>query len=181
GERGAVVIDADLLAREAVAPGTPGFRQVVDSFGSRVVGPDGSLDRAALAADVFAEPARRADLERITHPEVARLLAERVEQHRDTDRVVVYDTPLLTELGLGPAFDVVVVVVADPERRVERTVRSRGMAETDVRARMASQATDEQRSEVADILIDNDGTVTDLAVQLDNVWRELVARGRART
>lgn len=175
GDRGAVVIEADRLAREAVAAGTNGFRRVVEVFGSDVVAPDGTLDRAALAAEVFADPARRAALERITHPEVARLLAERVEEHRVGDRVVVYDTPLLVETGLGPAFDVVVVVTADPEQRVARMVGSRGMNEADVRARMAAQATDEQRAGVADILIDNDGTMAELEGQLDHVWTELVA------
>jgi dephospho-CoA kinase len=177
-QRGAVVIDADRLAREAVAPGTPGLREVVRVFGDGVIGPDGALDRAALAADVFVDPILKAKLEAITHPEVGRLLAERVEEHRATDRIVVYDTPLLAEIGLGPAFEIVVVVTADPGRRVERMVSARGMAEADVRARMATQATDEQRAEVADILIDNDGTMDDLEGQVDRVWRELLARAR---
>jgi dephospho-CoA kinase len=174
--RGAVVIDADQLAREAVARGTPGFEQVVTVFGTRVVGADGELDRAALAAEVFADEVLRMNLEAITHPEVARRFAELVEEYRDTDRIVVYVTPLLVELGLGPAFDLVVVVTASPHLRISRAASDRGISPDDVRARMKVQATDAQRAEVADVLIDNDGTLADLEPQVDRLWRELVAR-----
>jgi dephospho-CoA kinase len=174
--RGAVVIDADQLAREAVAKGTEGFAKVVEAFGPGVVGPDGDLDRAALAADVFSDPARKAILEAIVHPEVARLFAERLEPYRATDRIVVYVTPLLAELGLAPAFDVVVVVTASPRLRVSRVASERDLSPEDVRRRMAAQATDEQRAEVADVLLDNDGTLGDLERQVDRLWRELVAR-----
>ena len=177
--RGAVVIDADQLAREAVARGTPGFEQVVTVFGTRVVGADGELDRAALAAEVFADAVLRMNLEAITHPEVARRFAELVEEYRDTDRIVVYVTPLLVELGLGPAFDLVVVVTASPHLRISRAASDRGISPDDVRARMKVQATDAQRAEVADVLIDNDGTLADLEPQVDRLWRELVARGGA--
>jgi dephospho-CoA kinase len=177
--RGAVVIDADQLAREAVARGTPGFEQVVKVFGTRVVGADGELDRAALAAEVFADAVLRMNLEAITHPEVARRFAELVEEYRDTDRIVVYVTPLLVELGLGPAFDLVVVVTASPHLRISRAASDRGISPDDVRARMKVQATDAQRAEVADVLIDNDGTLADLEPQVDRLWRELVARGGA--
>jgi dephospho-CoA kinase len=177
--RGAVVIDADLLAREAVAPGTSGYDAVVETFGERFVGPDGALDRAALAAEVFADPTRKASLERIVHPEVARLFAERVEEFRGTDRVVVYVTPLLAELGLGPAFDRVVVVTSEPEARIRRVIDDRGLSEQDVRARMASQADDAQRAEIADVLLDNDGSLADLEGQVDHLWRQLEAHARA--
>jgi dephospho-CoA kinase len=177
--RGAVVIDADQLAREAVARGTPGFEQVVRVFGTRVVGADGELDRAALAAEVFADPVLRMNLEAITHPEVARRFAELVESYRDTERIVVYVTPLLVELGLGPAFDLVVVVTASPHLRISRAASDRGIAPDDVRARMKVQATDDQRAEIADVLIDNDGTLADLEPQVDRLWRELVARAGA--
>jgi dephospho-CoA kinase len=175
-QRGAVVIDADQLAREAVVEGTPAFHEVVRVFGTRIVGPDGELDRAALAADVFADPVLRAKLEGIVHPEVARLFANRVEGYRGTDRIVVYVTPLLAELGLAPAFDVVVVVTASPRLRVSRVASERGSAPEEVRAIMAVQATDEQRAEVADVLIDNDGTLGDLHAQVANLWEQLVAR-----
>jgi dephospho-CoA kinase len=170
------VIDADQLAREALARGTPGFEQVVKVFGTRVVGADGELDRAALAAEVFADDVLRMNLEAITHPEVARRFAELVEEYRDTDRIVVYVTPLLVELGLGPAFDLVVVVTASPHLRISRAASDRGISPDDVRARMKVQATDAQRAEVADVLIDNDGTLADLEPQVDRLWRELAAR-----
>ena len=174
--RGAVVIDADQLAREAVAKGTDGFDRVVEVFGKRVVRPDGDLDRAALAADVFADPVLKATLEMIVHPEVARLFAERLEPYRDTDDVVVYVTPLLAELGLAPAFDLVVVVTASPHLRISRVASERDLSPEDVRRRMAAQATDEQRAAVADVLLDNDGTLADLEGQVDRLWPELVAR-----
>ncbi len=120
GERGAVVIDADDLARRAVALGTDGFDRVVETFGREILDPDGDIDRAKLAAVVFGDPARLRELEAIVHPEVARLFAEAIEPYRDTDRVVVYAMPLLAEGGLSGAFDVVVVVVADVDRRIER-------------------------------------------------------------
>ena len=174
--RGAVVIDADQLAREAVATGTPGFEAVVRTFGPGFVGPDGDLDRAALAAQVFSDPARKTSLEAIVHPEVARRFAERLEPLRATDRVVVYVTPLLAELGLAPAFDVVVVVTASPHLRISRVASDRGLDPDDVRRRMAAQASDEQRAEVADVLLDNDGALAHLEGQVERLWPELVAR-----
>jgi dephospho-CoA kinase len=177
--RGAVVIDADHLAREAVAKGTPAFERVVETFGDTVVAPDGNLDRAALAAIIFSDRERRAALEAIVHPEVARRFGERVEELRGSDRVVVYVTPLLVEMGLAPAFDVVVVVTASPHLRVSRVASDRDLSPEDVRGRMAAQATDEQRMEVADVLVDNDGSLADLEPQVDRIWSDLVARVRA--
>ena len=175
---GAVVIDADQLAREAVASGTEGFRRVVETFGPEVVRPDGDLDRTALATIVFEDPQRKAALEAIVHPEVARLFAERLEPYRDSDEVVVYVTPLLVERGLSSAFDVVVVVTASPHLRVSRVASDRGLHPDDVRRRMAAQTTDERRAEVADVLLDNDGTLAELGAQVDRLWPELVARAR---
>jgi dephospho-CoA kinase len=177
--RGAVVIDADHLAREAVARGTSGFDLVVNTFGPSVLKPDGDLDRVRLAAIIFADPERRAALEAIVHPEVARLFGERVEELRDSGRVVVYVTPLLVELGLAPAFDVVVVVTASPHLRVSRVASDRDLSPEDVRARMAAQATDEQRMEVADVLVDNDGSLAELQPQVDRLWSDLEVRARA--
>ena len=177
--RGAVVIDADHLAREAVARGTSGFDRVVDTFGSGVLNPDGDLDRVRLAAIIFADPERRAALEAIVHPEVAKRFGERVEELRDSGRVVVYVSPLLVELGLAPAFDVVVVVTASPHLRVSRVASDRDLSPEDVRARMAAQATDEQRMEVADVLVDNDGALAELEPQIDRLWSDLEARARA--
>jgi dephospho-CoA kinase len=174
--RGAVVIDADQLARETIAGGTEGFDLVVAAFGGGVVRPDGELDRVALADRIFADPERKAALEAIVHPRVARLFSDRVEAYRDTDRIVVYVTPLLVEVGLAPAFDVVVVVTASPHLRVSRVASERGLDPEDVRRRMAAQATDAHRAEVADILLDNDGTLRELEAQVDRLWTELAAR-----
>jgi dephospho-CoA kinase len=174
--RGAAVIDADHLAREAVAKGTPGFRLVVEAFGPDVLTPDGDLDRAALAARIFSDPVQKATLEAIVHPEVARRFEDRVAEHRASDRIVVYVTPLLVELGLAPAFDVVVVVTASPHLRVSRVASDRGLTPDEVRRRMAAQATDDRRAEVADFLIDNDGSLGDLVPQVDRLWGDLVAR-----
>jgi len=174
--RGAVVIDADRLAREAVAKGTPGFERVVDTFGASIVGPEGDLDRRALAAIIFSDPERKAALEGIVHPEVARRFGEQVDELRGTDRVVVYVSPLLVELGLAPAFDVVIVVTASPHLRVSRVASGRDLSPEDVRARMATQATDEQRMEVAHILVDNDGSLAELEPQVDRIWDDLAAR-----
>jgi dephospho-CoA kinase len=174
--RGAVVIDADHLARDAIAKGTPGFDDVVHAFGAEIVGPDGDLDRAALAARIFADPAQKATLEGIVHPEVARRFGDAVEEYRGTDRVVLYVSPLLVELGLAPAFDVVVVVTASPHLRISRVASDRGLSPDEVRSRMAAQATDEQRMEVADVLIDNDGSLAELEPQIERLWADLVAR-----
>jgi dephospho-CoA kinase len=169
--RGAIVIDADALAREVVEPGTPGFDAVVAEFGSDVVGPDGSLDRAALAALVFNDDAKRVQLNAIVHPLVGQRMAELAEAAGDA--VVVYDVPLLVENGLAAGFDYVVVVLADEAVRLAR-LAERGMPEADARARMAVQATDEQRRAVAAAVIDNDGTREELAARVDAVWAEIV-------
>ncbi|MDQ4107577.1 MAG: dephospho-CoA kinase [Actinomycetota bacterium] len=175
-QRGAAVIDADQLAREAIAKGTPGFERVVDAFGPDVVTSDGDLDRSALAARIFADPAQKSALEAIVHPEVARRFGELVDAYRASERIVVYVTPLLVELGLAPAFDVVVVVTASPHLRVSRVASERGLSPDDVRGRMAAQATDEQRVEVADVLIDNDGSLAELEHQAGRLWDDLWAR-----
>jgi dephospho-CoA kinase len=174
--RGAAVIDADQLARDAVAKGSPGFERVVKTFGESIVAPDGDLDRRALAAIIFTDPERKAALESIVHPEVAQRFGEQVDELRSTNRVVVYVSPLLVELGLAPAFDVVIVVTASPHLRVSRVASGRDLSPEDVRARMAAQATDEQRMEVADILVDNDGSLAELEPQVDRIWGDLAAR-----
>ena len=178
-ERGAVVVDADELAREAVAPGTPGLAAVVAEFGPEVLAADGSLDRAALGEIVFSDPERRAALEKIVHPYVGRRSSQLMAA-APTDAVVVYDVPLLVENRLQDAYDVVVVVEADDDVRLERLAGSRGMTETDARRRFAAQASREQRAEVADVIIDNGGTRARLADQVDALWRRL-ASPSART
>lgn len=177
--RGAVVFDADVLARKAVEPGTPGFNAVVERFGASVLAPGGDLDREALASIVFADPAARRDLEAIVHPEVRRMFAEACEAYRDTDAVIVFSAPLLVETGMHTAFDVLIVVSATEGTQIERLMRGRGMSEEQIRARMAAQAPLEEKAAVADILIDNEGTLEELEAQVDRVWTDLRARAAA--
>ncbi|GHE12971.1 dephospho-CoA kinase [Klenkia taihuensis] len=172
-ERGAVLVDADVLAREVVAPGTPGLAAVVEAFGEGVLTPGGELDRPALAAVVFADPAQRARLDGVVHPLVRARAAELVAQ-APQDAVVVQDVPLLVETGQAGSYDLVVVVQASLPVRLERLVQ-RGMTEEDARARIAGQATDEQRAAVADVLLHNDGTREELAAQVEAFWAERVA------
>ncbi len=175
---GAVLIDADKIAREVVAPGTPGLAAVVEAFGRGILAPDGSLDRPALGALVFADPQKLAVLNSIVHPLVGARSAE-LERSAPPDAVVVHDVPLLTENGLAPLYDVVVVVDASPETQLDRLVRLRGMSEEDARARMAAQAGREKRLEIADVVIDNDGPLEGLRERVDAVWADLVRRVRA--
>ena len=172
-ERGAHVVDADVLAREALAPGTPGLAAVVEAFGEGVLTPDGALDRQALAAVVFGDPSARARLDGIVHPRVRARAAQIVAALPD-DAVVVQDIPLLVETGQAGSFDVVLVVEADRATRVARLV-GRGLPEADARARIAAQATDEQRRAVADVVLDNSGTPEQLAEQVERFWDERVA------
>lgn len=175
-ERGAVVFDADALARRVVEPGTSGLEAVARRFGHEVLSADGSLDRAKLATLVFDDDPARRDLEAIVHPAVAQLLQGELEPHRGTDAIVVYGSPLLVEAGLFRGCDVVVVVSAPVDLQLERTVESRGFSEEQVRARMAAQATPEQRAAVADVILDNEGTVEELERQVDRLWADLRER-----
>ncbi|MCZ2824894.1 MULTISPECIES: dephospho-CoA kinase [unclassified Modestobacter] len=171
-ERGAVVVDADRLAREVVAPGTPGLAAIAEEFGSDVLAEDGALDRAALAAVVFADPAARARLDAIVHPRVRARAAE-LAAAAPSGSVVVQDVPLLVETGQAGSFDLVLVVETDPETRVARLL-DRGLSAADARARIASQATDEQRRAVADVVLHNDGGRAALAEQVQRFWTERV-------
>ena len=171
---GAVVIDADQLAREAVAPGMPGLAEVVAEFGPEVMAADGSLDRAALGEIVFSDPVRRAALEKIVHPYVGRRSAELMAA-APADAVVVYEVPLLVENGLQDTFDVVVVVDAPDEERLRRLVELRGMPESDARGRMATQALREVRLAVADHVVANDGDLDALRSQVDRIWSRLAS------
>ncbi|MBW3086223.1 Dephospho-CoA kinase [Austwickia sp. TVS 96-490-7B] len=170
-ELGAVVIDADALAREVVAPGTDGLNQVRARFGDAVIGGDGRLDRRALAAVVFEDERAKADLEAITHPLISSRCADLLDE-AGPDRVVVYDVPLLVENHLGPDYHLVVVVDAPLSARVRRLKEQRGMTESDVKTRMAHQATDAQRRIAADVVIGNDGTVHDLHAAVDELWQQ---------
>ena len=175
-KRGAVVFDADLLAREAVEPGTPGHAAVIERFGADVLAPGGELDREALASIVFADPSARRDLEEIVHPEVRRLFAEGSEAYRDTDRVVVFSAPLLVETGMHTAFEILVVVSATVATQIKRLMRQRGMSESSIRARIEAQAPLEDKAAVADFLVDNEGTLDELESQVDRLWNDLSAR-----
>ncbi|MGH2530434.1 MAG: dephospho-CoA kinase [Actinomycetota bacterium] len=180
-KRGAVVFDADVMARKAVAPGTPGFDRVVRRFGPNVLAPGGDLDREALATIVFADPAARRDLEAIVHPEVRRMLTEGCEEYEGTDRVVVFSAPLLVETGMHTAFQALLVVSTSTETQVERLVQERGLSEAAIRARIAAQLPLEVKAEVADVIIDNEGSTEELEGQVDRVWRDLQARAKATT
>ena len=173
-ERGAVVIDADRIAREVVEPGQPAYQAVVERFGPGVLLPDGHLDRPALAAIVFNDDGAREALNAIVHPAVAARSTELMSV-APADGVVVYDVPLLAESPGRYSFDAVVVVQADPELRVSR-LEDRGMAREDAVARMAAQATDEQRRAIADEIVTNDGTFSQLREQVEAVWERLLAR-----
>ncbi|MER6569498.1 dephospho-CoA kinase [Streptomyces sp. NPDC001093] len=179
-EQGAVLIDADRIAREVVAPGTPGLAAVVEAFGEDVLTADGSLDRPRLGSIVFADPDRLAVLNSIVHPLVG-VRSRELEEAAAADAVVVHDVPLLTENGLAPLYDLVIVVDASPETQLDRLVRLRGMTEEDARARMAAQATREQRRQIADIVIDNDVPLEALHKRVAEVWEELVRRAREST
>lgn len=174
---GAVLIDADRIAREVVEPGTPGLAAVVEAFGPEVLAADGSLDRPRLGAIVFADPEKRAVLNAIVHPLVGERSRE-LEAAAPPDAVVVHDVPLLTENGLAPLYDLVVVVDVSPATQLERLTGLRGMNEEDARARMAAQATREQRLEIADIVIDNDVPLPELERRVAEVWQELRHRAR---
>ncbi|MBN9327938.1 MAG: dephospho-CoA kinase [Cellulomonas sp.] len=174
-ELGAVLIDADALAREVVAPGTLGLEQVVETFGPEVLAADGSLDRAALAARVFGDAEARRRLEALLHPQVRRLAAEREAAAAaiDPDAVVVHDIPLLVETGQAETFGMVVVVHAPQEQRVSRLVDGRGMPEAEARARVAAQAEDDARLAAADVVMDGTGTDDELRHQVDVLWSRL--------
>ena len=166
-------IDADEVARQVVAPGTPGLQAVVERFGSSVLQPDGALDRAALARLIFADDDARRDLNAIVHP----LVAHRSEEWMNATppgAIVVYEIPLLAETGRVNDFDVVVVVESEPSRRISRLI-GRGLSEEDARARMTAQATDEQRRAIADEVVSNNGSMVDLRDAARTLWNRLTA------
>ena len=175
-EHGAVVIDADSIVRELQRPGTDVFRAIVDRFGSQVVAADGTLDRERLADIVFRNDDSRSALNAIVHPAVYAVMSERIAAVKEDDKVVVLDIPLLAESGGGGGMDAVVVVEADEEMRVARVVSERSLDAEDVRARMAAQASSEQRKALADVVIRNNGTPEDLRAQVDALWEQLRAR-----
>jgi dephospho-CoA kinase len=177
-ERGAVVVDADRVAREVVEPGTPALARIAAEFGDGVIASDGSLDRAALGALIFNSPEKRETLNAITHPAVAIRSQELFTAAAlvDPDAIVVYDVPLLVEAGRVDEFDLVVVVNASTETRIARMVELRGMTRDEALHRINSQATTTERLAIADVVIDSNGTLEQTLEQTDALWEKLSAR-----
>jgi dephospho-CoA kinase len=173
--QGAIIIDADAIAREVVAPGTEGLAEVVEAFGEEVLRADGELDRPALGDIVFADPELRGKLNAIVHPRVGARMQE-LERDAGPGAIVVHDVPLIAENGMAGAYDVVVVVDVPPRLQVERLERFRGMTAEQARARMAAQASREQRLAIAGIVIDNSGSLSELDRQVGDLWAELRRR-----
>lgn len=171
-EHGAVVVDYDLLAREAVKPGSPGLAAIVERFGDDVLAADGTLDRPALGSVVFADESARRDLESITHPAVRDLAVQQV-LGAGQDAVIVHDIPLFVESGAAPPHDLVVVVDVPESLQVERLVRDRGMTEEEARSRIGAQASREDRLAVADVVLENSGSREQLTEAVDALWARL--------
>ncbi len=172
-ECGGVIVDGDVISREVVAPGTEGLAALAEEFGSTILRPDGALDRPALAVIAFSDEARRHALNGIVHPLVARRRSELIAA-ADDEAVVIEDIPLLVESGMAPLFPMVVVVHADADVRLQRLIGQRGMDEKDARARIAAQATEEQRRGVADVWLDNSGTEGELIEQARELWHQRI-------
>jgi dephospho-CoA kinase len=175
---GALVIDADQIAREVVEPGTPGLAQVVGVFGTGVLAPDGTLDRQRLGEIVFGDDELRAKLNSIIHPLVGARLRE-LEQGADAGAILIEDVPLIAENDLAGFYDLVVVVDVPPRLQEERLIRDRGMTPDQVAARMATQASREQRLAIAGIVVDNSGPLAELDRQVGELWAELSRRARS--
>ncbi|HET6817136.1 MAG TPA: dephospho-CoA kinase [Mycobacteriales bacterium] len=177
-ELGAVIIDADAVAREVVEPGTPGLAAVAEKFGDGVLRADGTLDREGLGRIVFNDPAKLSALNAIVHPLVGERIGQMMAEveHDSADAVVVYDVPLLVENNLQDGYDVVLVVAASAETQLRRLVEQRGMSREDAQARIAAQAPLSAKLAVADIVIDNDGELASLDARVREVWADLCAR-----
>jgi dephospho-CoA kinase len=175
---GAVVIDADLIAREVVSPGTDGLAEIVEAFGNGVLTPDGALDRVRLGDIVFAAPDKLARLNAIVHPQVGVRMRE-IEDSAGPAAVVIHDVPLIAENGLAGGYDLVVVVDVPPRVQLDRLVRLRGMSRDQAEARMAAQASREERLAIATIVVDNSGSLAELDRQVGELWAELRRRARS--
>lgn len=176
-ERGAVIIDADAVAREVVAPGTRGLAEITAAFGPGVLDAGGALDRGRLGEIVFADSALLGKLNAIVHPRVAERMLE-IERAAPPDAIVVHDVPLLAENRLAGQYDVVVVVDVPAEVQLDRLTRQRRMPQDQARERMDAQASRAERLEIADIVVDNSGSLADLDRRVDGLWEELTARGK---
>lgn len=176
-EHGAVLVDADVLAREVVEPGTPGLAEIRRSFGESVIAEDGSLNRAALGAIVFADAGKREALNAITHPAIWHRAKElfAAATAKNPDAVIVYDVPLLAEAAADRPmkFDLIVVVHADIETRIDRMVELRGMSRAEAEGRLRAQASDADRLKFADVVIDSNGTIENTLEQADALWDSL--------
>ena len=177
--QGAILIDADAIAREVVAPGTPGLSAVTGIFGTEVLRADGSLDREGLGEIVFADPAKLEALNKIVHPLVGQRMAE-LERGTGPEAIVVHDVPLLAENDLAGGYDLVIVVDAPEQVQLDRLTRQRGMSADQAQARMASQASRDMRLAVADLVVDNSGSLAELDRQVGDLWAELRRRARLR-
>lgn len=179
-EHGAVHIDADDLARRVVEPGTPALQEIEQRFGGGVIRPDGTLDRAALGAIIFADPDERDALNAITHPAVKRLARRIMDEAEatDPDVVIVYDVPLFIEARISEAydFDLVVVVHANVATRIDRMVNLRGLTPEEAKHRVNAQASDTQRLAIADVIIDANGTLAETIEQTDRLWESISQR-----
>jgi dephospho-CoA kinase len=178
--QGAVLIDADQIAREVVAPGTGGLAEVVEAFGPGVLAADGSLDRALLGDIVFADQQKLATLNAIVHPRVGARMRE-LEEAAGPGSVVVHDVPLIAENGLAGGYDIVVVVDVPPRLQLDRLVRQRRMTREQAQSRMAAQASREQRLAIAGIVVDNSGSLAELDRQVGELWTELRRRAALAT
>ena len=177
--QGAVIIDADAAARDVAAPGTEGLAEIIDAFGPEVLLPDGTLDRPRLGDLVFADPSKRATLNAIIHPKVGIRMSE-LEQAADPNAIVVHDVPLIAENGLADAYDLVIVVDVPPRTQIDRLTKLRGMTRDQAESRIAAQATRQQRLSIADIVIDNSGSLTELDRQVGDLWANLRRRATPR-
>ena len=179
-ERGAQVIDADVLGHDALRPGRPAWHSIVDQFGDEILAAGSmTIDRKRLAAIVFADERKRAALNAIVHPEIFRRIADAIDHLRNTDSIVVIDAALVFETGLADSCDVIVVVFSDKKIRADRLMRSRGMTLEQITARMATQTDPAELRDRADIVVNNDGYLEDLAREADRVWAELEKRNAA--
>ncbi len=173
--QGAILIDADLIAREVVAPGTSGLAEITAAFGPGVLGPDGALDRPALGEIVFADPEKLARLNAIVHPRVGTRMRE-LEDSAGPASIVVHDVPLIAENNLADTYDLVIVVDVPPRIQLDRLVRLRGMTREQAQSRVAAQAARDQRLAIADIVVDNSGSLAELDRQVGDLWAELRRR-----
>lgn len=175
GAQGAIIIDADLIAREVVGPGTSGLAEITEEFGPGVLGPDGALDRTVLGDIVFADKAKLDRLNAIVHPRVGERMRE-LEASAGPGSIVVQDVPLIAENNLASAYDLVIVVDVPPRIQLDRLIRLRAMSREQAQSRMAAQAAREQRLAIADIVVDNSGSLAELDRQVGDLWAELRRR-----